>query len=194
MNAISMRHRRLDEEGIVVGGRGFELRRSGAPAVLLLHGGGDTPQTLTYLADALHKNGFHVAAPLLPGHGRTLRDFMHITADDLTAAARAGYDELRRSHDWVGIIGLSMGGSLAVQLAADNPTLPALGLAAPYLAMPPRIERAARFARVWGILIPAVRSGDGLSVLDPVERERSLAYGVFTANGLLALRDTMRRA
>jgi carboxylesterase len=31
-------------------------------------------------------------------------------------------------------------------------------------------------------------------VLDPVERDRSLAYGVFTASALRALRDTMRRA
>ena len=31
-------------------------------------------------------------------------------------------------------------------------------------------------------------------MLDPVERDRNLAYGVFTAAGLRALRETMRRA
>jgi carboxylesterase len=162
--------------------------------VLLLHGAGDTPQTLRYLADELFANGFHVAAPLLPGHGRSLRDFARVTADELTEAARAGYGELRRSHEWVGVIGLSMGGALAVQLAAEYQDLPALGLLAPYLGMPPRIERAARLAAFWGPLVPVMQSSDGLSVLDSVENERNLAYGVFTAAALRALRITMRRA
>jgi esterase/lipase len=39
-----------------------------------------------------------------------------------------------------------------------------------------------------------VRSGDGISVFDPVERARNLAYGVFTAGALRALRTTVRRA
>ena len=194
MTGLVDRRRRLGPDGIVVGGEGFVLVRTGAPAVLLLHGGGDTPQTLQYLAAALYAQGLHVSAPLLPGHGRSLAEFKHVTAEQLTDAARASYKALATDHTWVGIIGLSMGGALAVQLAADNPELPALGLIAPYLAMPDRIERAARLAWLWGPLVPVVRSGDGISVLDPEERKRSLAYGVFTAAGLRALRRTMQRA
>lgn len=193
MNALTMQHRRLGPDGVVVGGEGFTLARPGAPAVLLLHGGGDTPQTFRYLADALYARGFHVVAPLLPGHGRTLRDFARVTANDLTAAAASSYATLRASHEWVAVIGLSMGGALAAQLAADNASLPALGLVAPYLSMPKRIEWAARLAPVWGVIAPAVSSGDGLSIRDPEERARGLAYGVFTAAGLVALRQTMRR-
>src|SRR5262245_20127159 len=88
MSALTLRHRTLGADGIVVGGEGFVLSRGGAPAVLLLHGAGDTPQTLRYLADALFARGFHVTAPLLPRHGRLLRDFQHITADELTVAAQ----------------------------------------------------------------------------------------------------------
>lgn len=194
MNDFSMRHRRLGADGVVIGGEGFVLHRDDAPAVLLLHGGGDTPQTLRYLAASLHEHGFHVAAPLLPGHGRQLRDFARVTADDLIETARSHYARLRADHEWVGIIGVSMGGALAVLLAADSSDLPALGLVAPYLAMPPHIERAARWSWLWGVLMPVVRSADGLSVLDPVERERSLAYGVFTARGLRALHALVWRA
>lgn len=194
MEAITRERRRLGPDGIVIGGEGFELSRAGAPALLLLHGGGDTPQSLRYLAEGLHARGFHVFVPLLPGHGRSIRDFKRVTADNLTRAAREHYDRLRATHGWVGVIGLSMGGALAVQLAGDNRTLPALGLLAPYLAMPAKIERAARLSRLWGPFVPVVRSGDGLSVLDPVERDRNLAYGVFTAAALRALYLTMRRA
>ena len=80
------------------------------------------------------------------------------------------------------------------QIAAERNDVPALGLVAPYLAMPPRIEHAARLAWLWGRIIPALSSAGGASVLDPLVRERSLSYGVFTAAGLRALRTTMRRA
>jgi carboxylesterase len=194
MTRITLTRRVLGADGIVVGGEGFVLDRPGAPAVLLLHGGGDTPQTLRYLATELHTRGFHVAAPLLPGHGRSLRDFTRVTADQLIEATEREYRALRASHDWVAVIGLSMGGALAVHLAAGLPELPALGLVAPYLGMPPGVERAARLAWLWGLFVPAVRSGDTASIRDPEELSRSLAYGVFTAAALRALRNLKHRA
>ena len=194
LTRLTMSRRVLGADGVVIGGEGFVLDRADAPAVLLLHGGGDTPQTLRYLAGALHARGFHVAAPLLPGHGRSVRDFARVTADQLIDATHRSYHDLKTRHEWVAVIGLSMGGALAAHLAGGVPDLPALGLVAPYLGMPPRVERAARFAWLWGMFIPAVRSGDAASILDPQELDRSLAYGVFTAAALRALRDLMRRA
>jgi len=194
MQRLSLEHRRLGPNGIVVGGEAFVLARPQQPAVLLIHGAGDTPQPLRYLGEALFARGFHVEAPLLPGHGRSLGEFERTTADEWAHAARAAYDSLQREHDWVAIAGLSMGGALAVRIAADAPRLPALCLIAPYLALPRGVDRAARIARWWGPLVPAFRSGEAISVLDPVERARSLAYGVFTAAALRALRETVRRA
>ena len=60
-------------------------------AVLLLHGFGDTPQTLHYVADALHAAGYTVRAPLLPGHGRTLAAFGATRAKQWISAARDAY-------------------------------------------------------------------------------------------------------
>jgi carboxylesterase len=194
LTALTLTRRRLGSDGIVIGGAGFTLERANAPAILLLHGAGDTPQTLRYLADYLHGRGYHVYAPLLPGHGRSVGAFARVTADALSAAARDHYATLRASHDWVGVIGLSMGGALAVQLAAEHPDIPALGLAAPYLEMPPRIARGARLSRLWGPVVPLVTSTEGLSILDPAERELNLAYGVFTVGALRALYETVRRA
>jgi carboxylesterase len=194
LTAFAMARARLGPNGILVGAEGFVLDRPGAPAVLLLHGAGDTPQTFGYLARILFERGYHVEAPLLPGHGRTPHEFARLHADDLTAAAREHYARLHRDRDWAAVIGLSMGGALAVQVAADASDLPALGLVAPYLTLPSYIDRAARLSWFWGPILPLVRSGDGVSVLDPEERERSLAYGVFTPAALRALRETVRRA
>ena len=184
----------ISSSGVIAGAEGFELPHDGAPAVLLLHGGGDTPQTLRQLATHLHDAGYAVDVPLLPGHGRTIREFASVTSDDWIATAREHYHRLRQRHDWVAIVGLSMGGALAVQLAADDPTLPALGLLAPYLAMPASTSRVAWAAPLWGLFVPYVRSASARSVHDATAAASSLAYGVFTARALYALRTTVLRA
>ena len=194
MERVVAQRRRLGPDGIVIGGAGFSLARPQCPAVLLIHGAGDTPQTLRSLGDALYAHGFHVEAPLLPGHGRTLRAFRETSANDWMNAVRGSYSELKRAHASVSVVGLSMGGALAVRLAAENPDIPALCLLAPYLALRESFARAARTSLVWGALVPVVRSSEGASILDPDEQEKNLAYGVFTAAALRALRETVARA
>jgi carboxylesterase len=168
-----------------------------SPAVLLLHGAGDTPQTLRYLATFLHDRGYAVHVPLLPGHGRTVQEFASVSADAWTSAARQHFRALRDRHDWTAIIGLSMGGALAVQLAAEHPDLPALGLLAPYLSMPSHARRAARWAPFWGAVVPYVPAqptGAMRSIHDPDESALSLSYGAFSARALYALWVTVQRA
>jgi carboxylesterase len=180
-------------DGIIVGAGPIELPRAGAPAVLLLHGAGDTPQTLTYLAEYLYARGYAVRAPLLAGHGRTVRDFSHVSAGEWMHQVRAAFDDLRSDHGWVAAVGISMGGALAAQLAAERPEMPALVLVAPYFVIPPLIRVAARLAPLWGLVVPVVRAGGSDSIRDPAEASKNLAYGVFTARALRALHDTVRR-
>src|SRR5687767_2306551 len=136
--------------GVIEGAEGIVRATGSRRAVLILHGFGDTPQTLEYLADHLHGLGFTVHAPLLPGHGRTLAEFGVTSADAWLAAAERELAALRRSHEFVGLVGLSMGGALSVILAARSATPAggadragvqgpdALVLLAPYLSMRPR--------------------------------------------------------
>ena len=185
--------------GIIPGAEPFELVHADtdAPAVLLLHGGGDTPQTLRYLASYLYERGYDVLVPLLPGHGRTLGDFSRVTADDWLEAARSAYRDVAAKHEWVAIAGLSMGGALAVQLAAELPSLPALALLAPYFAMPRYIAAAALLSPLWAPIAPFVRAIDpsaAPSIHDRAEAARSLGYGVFTPVALRALHRTVSRA
>ena len=188
----------LGANGIIPGAEGFELRRGPkAPAALLLHGAGDTPQTLRYLAEFLFARGFTVSAPLLPGHGRSLREFSAVDAESWLGEAHRAYAELKSSSPWVGLVGLSMGGALAARLAAEVSELPALVLLAPYLAMPPRIAFAARISKFWNPAVPYVRAIDPKerrSILDRAEAARSLGYGVFTPAALRALHTTVSAA
>jgi carboxylesterase len=182
--------RRRSPDGVVIGGEGFELEQPGAPGVLLLHGAGDTPQTLRELGTLLHEQGFAVSAPLLPGHGRSVRDFARVSARAWQAAALAAYDDLHPGRPWVAIVGLSMGGALAALTAAARPDAAALVLLAPYLDLPVGLRVGAALAKAAAVLSAYYSSEDVRSIRDPAAAARGLAYGVFTPRALRALRDT----
>lgn len=177
--------------GIVPGAEPFELAAHdpGAPAALLVHGFGDTPQTLRYVAGALHAAGWHVRVPLLPGHGRTLADFGRSGARDWLAHARDELALLRARHGEVSIAGLSMGGAIASVLAAETPELRGLALLAPYLSMPNRIRRLARVHRLVGLALPWAAGRGERSIHDEREVARNLAYGVVAPH---LLRELLR--
>lgn len=188
--ARSLERRPIGPDGVVAGAAGFTLHREHAPAVLLLHGAGDTPSAFRYLATDLHRRGYSVRAPLLPGHGRTIREFAAVKPDDWYDAARGELRALRERHEWVAVVGLSMGGALAARLAADpglGAELPAVVLLAPYLHPPAFVRYAALAAVGWGSIATYVDSVDPRSIHDAAERERTLGHGVMTPAALRAL-------
>jgi carboxylesterase len=182
--------RSRDAGGVLVGAAGFTLDRPGAPGVLLLHGGGDTPQTLRELGEYLHQRGFAVAAPLLPGHGRSVRDFRHVSFDEYRRTAEQAYDRLAGGRPWMGVAGLSMGGALAAVTVADRPATRALVLLAPYVELPAPLRFATALSRLAELFSPYFSAQDPRSVRDPVAAAQGLAYGVFTPGALRALRRT----
>jgi carboxylesterase len=167
-------------DGVVVGAAPFDLPADTGRAALLLHGFGDTPQALEYLAAYLQSHGWAVRAPLLPGHGRSLAEFAATRAVDWIDLARRELETLRARYPAVSIVGLSMGGSLATILAAEARDVRALVLLAPYLSMPTRLRRAAAAHHLLGIGIPYLRGGGERSIRDPAEVARNLSYGFTT--------------
>jgi carboxylesterase len=177
--AASLAQSPVGPDGIIPGAASITLRASPTHAVLVLHGFGDTPQSVQLLAEHLHhEHGWSVRAPLLPGHGRSLAAFDASGSTAWRAAAHREYVELRAQHAVVALVGLSMGGALATLEAALDPSLPALVLLAPYLTPPARAQRLAPLADVINLIVPYLEGGDrAQSILDPVARARALGYG-----------------
>jgi carboxylesterase len=188
------RQRGVETAPVIRGAQTIDLQEEGAPGVLLLHGFGDTPQTLALLARKLHKSGYSVYAPLLPGHGRNMEAFEKSRATDWISAAKSALVQMRSRHDSVSIVGLSMGGALAALLAAEFHDIPALILIAPYLGMPRMLRLAASTYWLWGRLVGEVNARDPRSIHDPIEREKNLAYGAVTGRGLFELWKVVRLA
>lgn len=164
------------KDGIVSGAGEIRLE-AGENSVLLLHGFGDTPQSLAFIAGFLHSHGWTVRVPLLPGHGRTLRAFARSSAECWLAEARASWEQLLGRGGRVALVGQSMGGALAALLAADGTPPPsALVLLAPYLFPPRSVRVLARSSPVVRILSPYVPSASRASIEDPVARGESLGH------------------
>ncbi|MEO8560424.1 MAG: alpha/beta fold hydrolase [bacterium] len=181
-------------DGVVPGAEGFMLRGSNGRALLLVHGSGDTPQTLRYLAGRLQAAGFTVSAPLLPGHGRGLRDFATATAADYVRCVREELDRLRAEFAWVGLVGLSMGGALATRLAAKDLDVRVLVLLAPYLTPPVSVTLVGRLARLSELVFPYLGGRGDASVHDPIARAESFSYGAFPPGAVGALVETAAAA
>jgi pimeloyl-ACP methyl ester carboxylesterase len=92
----------------------------GAPALLLLHGIGDSSATWSHLIPGLAEH-FTVVAPDLLGHGASDRP----RADYSPAAYACGMRDLLASLDVdrVTVVGHSLGGGIAMQLAYQFPQL-----------------------------------------------------------------------
>ena len=189
-----MPDRQAIDAAIIKGAEAIDMREGSSHGVLLLHGFGDTPQTLSLYARHLSKSGFDVFAPLLPGHGRTLDAFVSSRAGDWIAAAKDAFAEMRSRYRILSVSGLSMGGALAVIIAAEHHDIASLVLFAPYLGMPRWLRGAALTHWVWGRFVGPVRANSPRSIQDPIERERNLSYGQVTGRTIFELSRVVKRA
>lgn len=87
------------------------------PAVLLLHGFSSSLETVNGLLPHLEGQGYPCSMPVLRGHGSTPEDLRGVTWRDWLEDAR---DALLELEPPVAIVGLSMGGLVALMLAAEH--------------------------------------------------------------------------
>ncbi|MDV8148595.1 alpha/beta fold hydrolase [Arthrobacter sp. B10-11] len=89
--------------------------------VAVSHGFTGSPHGVRAWAQSLAEAGFAVRMPLLPGHGTSWQELARTRWQDWYAAYDAAYLELEAECDHVFSAGLSMGGALALRVAALRP-------------------------------------------------------------------------
>jgi carboxylesterase len=88
---------------------------------LLVHGITGSPASLRPLAELLAARGFAVELVRLPGHGTHFRDMMSTRFQDWRAEAARGLQALSARTERVIALGLSMGGTLLLDIASQDP-------------------------------------------------------------------------
>lgn len=162
----------------------------GPVGALLCHGFTGTPQSLRPWAQHLAAEGLTVSLPRLPGHGTSWQDMARTRWEDWYAEVDRAFAELRGRCLQVFVMGLSLGGCMALRLAQrQGSDVSGLVLVNPSLVVEDRRLMLAPLLRIF------VRSVPGLG--DDIERDdvHELTYDrvpVAALTGLPKLWSTTR--
>lgn len=127
----------MEEYQVVPDAEEFYLKGNDT-GILLSHGFLGTPQSLRFLGEALREQGFTVYATRLKGHGTNCLDLLKASHDDWLNDLKRGFSHLKHKLNCkrVFVLGQSMGGTLALRLAMEEPGIAGLILLNPAMEIP----------------------------------------------------------
>jgi len=100
--------------------------------VLMFHGLMATPYQVRELGDFLHRRSISNFGACLIGHGTTKKDLLNTTRKDWMDYARKAYVEFNQVYKKTIVLGFSLGGLLALNLAYEFDPAGVISASAPY--------------------------------------------------------------
>jgi carboxylesterase len=167
----------------------FDLPGRGRAAALCLHGLTGTPYEVRPLAEAISAAGIRAVGPALPGHNETPERLAATSYTDWLEAARKEFHRLRETCDSVFIVGMSMGGLLALAIAEEE-SVDALVVIGTPLALSTPFAWLIPLAKY---LRPMPAKSRGSDIRDPAARARHVSYRVMPLNSVHELQRLQRR-
>lgn len=133
--------------------------------VLIIHGFSGSPAEMRGVGDYLNQKGYTVLAVKLAGHGSKPKDMASTYLSDWLQSAEDGYKKLSKNYKKMFIVGFSMGGLLAVELAKKFSPAGIVVVSPPMLNMRFRdhIIPIGRFFKPWYV----IRGGSDPSKFEP---------------------------
>jgi carboxylesterase len=147
---------------------------AGRRGVLLLHGFAGTPPELRRLGEHLASHGYRCRGPVLAGHGTTPRDLGATSRIDWMASAQRELDLLAAECDEVMVAGQSMGGTLALHLAATDLRVAAVATMAAAVWL---TGLAVRVLPVGRHVVRWHQASDDIDLYDPTGVEELYSHG-----------------
>ena len=106
------------DDGIIRGTQEFYFE-GGEKAVLLLHGLTANPHSLKEISIFFLQKGYTVYSPVIKGHGTSVFDLENTNYLDWRNSAEQAYLRLAENYSQIYIVGTSLGGLLALDLASQ---------------------------------------------------------------------------
>ncbi len=161
----------------------------GKIGILFLHGYTGSPYEGREFAYHFSQKGFGVWVPLLPGHGTIPEDLEMIHSSDWLNASEQYYLAMKAQYEQVVVCGQSMGGALALHIAAKYPVDALITLA------------AAIFINDWRLhLLPVVRrvityyyKSNGPDIHSKTAKKSSASYQKYPLSSLVQFLDLIEQ-
>jgi carboxylesterase len=135
--------------------------------VLLVHGLNGSTSDMAELQAVLQAHGIVTKNMLLPGHGSKVKDMISVGWEDWVQAVRDELNLLKEQCEVVFLAGHSLGGALALHIAAHEKIAGIVSMCSP-LHLHPWLKPAVSIAKYLIPLVPTLRE----DVRDPEARRR----------------------
>ena len=135
--------------------------------VLLIHGLNGNPSNLAELATFLQEHGMGTTTMLLPGHGEHGCEMRPVDWQEWTAAVRTELNRLKERCDLVFLLGHSLGGTLALYVAAQEEVTGVVAICPP-LQLDPWLPLVVGLLKYVMPVVPTLHA----DVRDPEARRR----------------------
>lgn len=162
-------------------------------AALCLHGLTGTPYEIRPVGEALAARGIRAVGPALPGHNETPEALAACRGEAWLEAVHTAFRELAATHERVFVTGISLGGLLALSLAAERQVA---GVAV--IGTPLRLRGAAPWVVPFAKHVaPYLKKRGGSDICDEAARLRHPSYPVMplaSVHQLVRLQRQVRRS
>ena len=159
----------------------------GPTGCLLVHGFTGTPKEMRWLGEHLASQGYAALGVRLAAHATRPEDMIRARWRDWLTSVEDGWNLLSGCCERIFVIGLSMGGMLALTFAARFPVAGVVAMAAPHHIPPdPRLP----FIKPLSVLKPFMPKGRS-NWYDPQAYEQHADYPVEPTRAYIELRDLM---
>lgn len=158
--------------------------------VVCVHGFTGSPFEVRYLGESLARAGIAASGSWLPGHGTTVDDLDRRRWIEWSDAVERSVDAMAKRVRKVAIAGQSLGGLLALHVAARRPDVAAVASLAAPLWLEGLAKLASRYALALGIeRLPKLGGSD---IADPEVKRINPSYRAVPVRALAQLVDFMR--
>ncbi len=155
----------------------------GPTGCLLIHGFTGSPKEMEPLGEYLSKLGYTILGIRLFAHATSQEDMNRARWEDWVASVEDGWYLLQGTVDEIFLIGLSMGGVLALYQSAHLPVAGTVTLSTPYqIIQDPRIP----FLKYFWRFLPFVSKGES-DWQDPVQTEEHFSYDKYPTRAVYEL-------
>lgn len=157
---------------------------------LLVHGFTGAPKEMLGLGEHLAAEGHTVLGVRLFGHATRPQDLMRARWQDWVADVEAGYHTLHAGCDRIVLMGLSMGGMLAMIVGARLPVAGIVAMSTPYRLRQEWLARLRPIMPAASLVVPYVGKGES-DWHDAAAAEGHLDYPAYPLRAVAQLFDLL---